>query len=118
RSAIGSPSKVRIALAAIGTSTGYTFDLAPAPPVATHLPTIAQKASLTDAFSSLLDASAPTVVAAPALVHFKVTGASSAGHLTGSISPLAYGTPLPLETGVGEVNFGGQTGELFFKFTD
>ena len=51
-------------------------------------------------------------------MHFKVTGASSAVALKGSLLPLTYATPLALSNGAGEVNFGGQAGELFFKFTD
>jgi hypothetical protein len=73
---------------------------------------------MTDAFASLLDNAAPTVVPAPALVHFQVSGASSAVALKGSLAPLAYDAPLPLSSGEGSVNLGGTTGELFFKFTD
>ncbi|MGZ6143650.1 MAG: Ig-like domain-containing protein, partial [Myxococcales bacterium] len=133
--ALGSPPKVRFALAAIGTNTGYTFDLAP--PNSGNpqeVPTLAYLASLTASFESTLapaayEASAlEPLAAAPARVHITLVDPAPVGPLqiAGSIAPLSYDLSLSdyqLQQGGpgsydGYFNFGGQAGELFFKFAD
>lgn len=128
RAAVGVAGAYRVAFAAVATHTNvsatpaYTFDVAPAavaPAVAFWAPGFA---SLTGALAPAADQatslSAAAASAAP-LVHFKVTGASSAVQLKLiDGAPLIGPATLPLAAGEGSFNFGGSTAQLGFKFTD
>ena len=130
RSALGTFTSFRLALAAVATHSNsaapaYTFDLAPAPPppwIATFGAKASLPRSLTPAVDPATALSAATTAEGP-VVTFKLTGASSTDvKLKGSLPPLSYDAPVELSTVLGatagNINFGGQAGELFFKFTD
>jgi hypothetical protein len=137
KSLLGGPASVRIAFAAVGTTTGTTFDLAPARQAAIEVPTTGQLASVTSSFAPLAQAFDPSAAAAAAtsatahaaaLVHFTVADHAAAGamKIAGSIAPLGYDLSLSdyqlaqtdAQTWEGVFNLGGQAGELFFKFMD
>ena len=140
KAALANPAKVRIALAAVSTHTGdpqpaYTFDLAPGHGSGNAVPTLGQLASLTallptQAFdpAAATTSAAATPVDAPTLVKFTLSkpGASGALQIAGTLSPLSLDLTRSVyqlhaaDIGLwdGRFNFGGQTGELFFKFMD
>jgi hypothetical protein len=139
KSLLGNPSSVRIALAAIATNNGYTFDLAPPHQAIIEMPTTGNLASLISSYAPLdqafdpahsADAASAATVHAASLAHFTVSGHAFNGtpQIAGSIAPLSYDLSqsvysLALTDGIantweGVFNLGGQSGELFFKFMD
>lgn len=146
RADIGSPTSARLAFALVTTTTGNTFDLAPANPSATDV---------TGSFASLAASFAPAasawrtsttatsatagvspVVGAPSLVKLTVNRGAATGAMKvrGNVHPLSYtltdstyalrddGThgDATASDGVftGAFNLGGFAGELFFQFAD